>query len=406
MSNILRPGLKQEEKEKNKTLAREAANLPEVQEANKVVEGAGDISDHKGVAIGVTDKAIERGNISTIQGKQIKENINNPEKMQRSIENTIGNKKASLTDSFMESLAFFMPQALGAGIGALFEGSAGALEGASIAGSLAKEKRDYDLQRERLEQTRSNRDKTDITPDFVTEDGEPVFTRETKEGAEFFDRDGNKVTEKVIPIQKYTQEEREKRLKSQFQTKLTEGQLDSAIKATKDFRTNNKESIDQLSKISNLHNLISKNLVTPDQVATFNAKAIFGESRITDEDVKRAGIPLDVFNRFKMDLTAWGTGTLSVEAKKKSQKILDTILKHKKKELEEKAGRQAGSKLLQGRTGLSKKELVEEFMRKAELTKGSVVNSKKPNIAHGTETIRNGKKYRYNSKIGKFQRVR
>lgn len=148
----------EEKEEENKVLAREAAKA--VEEQVKVVEGTGTILDREREANYLTDKAVQRGDISTIQGKQIKESISNPEKLQRDIEDTVDNDKPSVKNSFLESLAFFMPQAIGAGIGALFEGSAGALEGADIAGKMAKEKRDYDLQVENRQMTPYQQEQT------------------------------------------------------------------------------------------------------------------------------------------------------------------------------------------------------------------------------------------------------
>jgi len=339
MSNyVLRPGLKEEE-EKKKVLAREAANLPDVKESNQVVDGFGKINDHKEVAVKFTDEAAKRGDISTIQGKQIKENINNPEKMQRSIENTIGNNKPSLTDSFMESLAFFMPQAIGAGIGALFEGSAGALEGASIAGSLAKEKRDYDLQRVRLEQTRTNRRKRDITPDFVDkETGTPLFTEEQPDGTvKFVDDTGKIYPSSGVKSMREIQEEQSHLNKLERQAKnLDMRERMEVLDSVTEFRKSNDKDLEKIKSMDNVVGLInSNNPITSDQIATFNARGLFDEvGRLSDDDVKRAVPGAKLGIRVKNNISQFIKGDAAPEMKKIAAKLIQFVADRKRSQIE------------------------------------------------------------------------
>lgn len=339
MSNyVLRPGLKEEE-EKKKVLAREAANLPDVKESNQIVDGFGKINDHRKVAVGVTNEAVKRGDISTIQGKQIKENINNPEKMQRSIENTIGNNKPSLTDSFMESLAFFMPQALGAGIGALFEGSAGALEGASIAGSLAKEARDYDLQRERLKQTRSNRRKRDITPDFVDKKtGTPLFTEEQPDGTvKFVDDTGKIYPSSGVKSMREIQEEQSHLNKLERQAKnLDMRERMEVLDSVTEFRKSNDKDLEKIKSMDNVVGLInSNNPITSDQIATFNARGLFDEvGRLSDDDVKRAVPGAKLGIRVKNNISQFIKGDAAPEMKKIAAKLIQFVADRKRSQIE------------------------------------------------------------------------
>jgi polyhydroxyalkanoate synthesis regulator phasin len=339
MSNyVLRPGLKEEE-EKKKVLAREAANLPDVQEANRIVEGAGDISDHREVAVKITDEAAKRGDISTIQGKQIKENINNPEKMQRSIENTIGNKKASLTDSFMESLAFFMPQALGAGIGALFEGSAGALEGASIAGDLAKQKRDYDLQRGQLEARRQQQQRTDITPDYVDkETGTPLFTQEQADGTVKFVDDQGKVYDstKVQSIreremairQKAVGERQSKNLSMQDQRRL-----DARIK---NYSKDLEKEVENIKNIDDLQNLLDSNTSITGLIEFKMAKGIANEVGNLTEDERKVAAQITGFKGNISNIQSYLTSKLSTMQRNEIQRLIDFIRPRAKKRIKSK----------------------------------------------------------------------
>ena len=153
MSKYVLQRPEEEKEEEQKVIAREAVKVAE--EQVKVVEGTGDIADNPAIA----NKIIDRSDMSTMQKKQAREETSNPEKLARSVE-AGSSGQGSVKNSFMESLAFFMPQAIGAGLGALFEGSQGAVAGAEMAGKMAKEKRDYDLQVQNRQMTPYQQEQT------------------------------------------------------------------------------------------------------------------------------------------------------------------------------------------------------------------------------------------------------
>jgi len=172
--------LKELEEEKQGLVSKAVSESEEVKEATQIVEGTGQIADNPKAA----NEIIDRSDMSTIQKTQAKEVTANPERLARSVK--AGNEgTGSLSDSFMESLAFFMPQALGAGIGALFEGSQGALAGADIAGKMAKEKRDFDIQMQNQQMTPYQQEQTRLREEQLKLDKRAEGRRDKQLGLNF-----------------------------------------------------------------------------------------------------------------------------------------------------------------------------------------------------------------------------
>lgn len=89
--------------------------------------------------------------------KSVVKNIAADPNMLRAKQEEIEEKKQSgkelgLVDSFVDSLQFFLPTAIGALVGGIVEGSEGALAGAEAAQKLGDAKREYDLKKQKFGQ--------------------------------------------------------------------------------------------------------------------------------------------------------------------------------------------------------------------------------------------------------------
>lgn len=177
-NNVLPRSNKDEEDEKRELVK---AALAVAEEPARIVDGIGNISDQQKEA----NELIDKSGMSKIQRDQAKESVRNPEKLARDVGDTIDNPKTSIKNSFLESLAFFMPQAIGAGIGAIFEGGQGALAGAEIAGGLAKEKREYDLQVQNRQMTPYQQEQTRLREEQLKLDKEAETRRNKQLGLNF-----------------------------------------------------------------------------------------------------------------------------------------------------------------------------------------------------------------------------
>lgn len=198
--------------------------------------------------------------------QHVKESMYDPMKIVAAIER---NKKAkaeggqsSLKDEFLTSLTFFLPEIIGGAVGSI-GGGEGALQGMQIGGKLGAQFRDYKMKMaDRLAATQ-DRGKVDITANFVTPDGKPLYTRQVGDRVEMIDDTGRTYTKgDAVPLQSYIQAPREKRLSKQFDTsmafkRLQEGKLSEAQV------NSNAEYDNALAAIGRINNLFDSKEVGP-----------------------------------------------------------------------------------------------------------------------------------------------
>jgi len=281
------------------------------------------------------------------------------------------NKKPNVKNSFMEALTFFLPNIVGLAAGGLIGGAEGAVLGEEKGGQLGTGLREYRLKQEELEarklkesESRGSALKLDVTPDFQTKDTkEALFTKQKADGNVGFFKVGT--GEEVAganaeKIQEASMAARETRLTSQAGKNFTQKQAEQGNAYVSKFRTNYKADIDQINQMRVAEDLIDGKQLSPDQLATFNAKVIFQEARITDEDVIRARIPQNLLQRMLNAPESFFTGKITPEEQKAAKKLLNVIMNRKRKILEEAATRSVTPLKLKA-TGLTKDELLFEF---------------------------------------------
>ena len=288
----------------------------------------------------------------------------------------------SVSNNFLEALSFFLPTALGALVGGAIEGTEGAVAGAETATSLGASFRDHQLKKEQMQLKREELElkknkpakpkdmKIDITPEFMSkENKKPLFTRETPSGVEFFDAEGNVYSSDQVVSMKIDQgSKREQRLEAQSKRNFTQKQTEEGIKAIDKFKASNKGDIDQLRNLKMAQTLLDGKQLSSDQLATFNAKTVFGEARITDEDVERAQIPKTLLQEIKDAPEQALSGKLGPEGTKNAQKLL-SILINKKSKLLKKSAKNNATKFRARAAGLSDKELENEFLLAVDINK-------------------------------------
>lgn len=326
----------------------------------------------------------------------------------RSQQDTNEGKQPSVSDQFFEAIGFFMPTIVGGLVGGAMEGSEGALSGAELGMKAGKQFADYKIaqqrRQERLYKLKQKSTKIDITADWVDkETGEPLYTKQKEDGSVALMRGSG---EAVDPASAEMKEERINRIKqaeinSRYEGKRSETQMKFQEDYLKNFRKANEKSVTAVQENKTMQALLSQGAaITGEQIATKNARAIFDEvGRLSDEDVKRAGVPLDVAKRIKNSINEFFTGKADENLREAAIKLLKQVERQKKERLKEIINKQ-GNKARAKRYGLQQKDL-QDYMRLELVVLDDEEEKKKS--PYGDEVTRNGKTYKWNAAKGKYQ---
>ena len=123
----------------------------------------------------IAAKIVKESDLPVAEKDKALRDIQSPNKMVAAVaEGDAPDGSPSIKNQFLDSLAFFMPQAIGMGVGALIEGSAGAVAGYNEAGKMASSYRQYNLDKEKLAQTKASKLKSDVKTFVNAETGTPV----------------------------------------------------------------------------------------------------------------------------------------------------------------------------------------------------------------------------------------
>lgn len=341
----------------------------------------------------ITANAAEESMPENVRRVVVEESGNQDKKIQsiqRSRKAKASGQEPGLKDSFMDAVTFFLPTAIGALGGALFEGTEGAVAGATEATKLSSAFRQHQLKREEIDQKRKEKEadrqqaqsladlkasskeekplKIDITSDLIhKKTGEQLFTRENRKtgGVDVITSDGKTVKASLVADKRLLEaKQRNDRLSAQHGGNVERSQLKAANQFVESFKSSNKEITTQIKQLDLARELISNNQLSKDQLGTFNAKAIFGETRITDEDVARGITSQSILNDIKDSPIEAMSGKLGPERKKASLHLLDIIRKRRVKQLRTSAFKQS-SPLKAKASGFGKdtSPLREEFER-------------------------------------------
>lgn len=321
--------------------------------------------------INTTDKKTINKQVDSFFGedkenaKDVKEDIQNKK--------TGKERKGGPTSQFTEALTFFLPQLLGGLVGGAIGGTEGAVEGSQLAGGsrdaflkhkesqgksqLAQDKFDNQILQKDEDQAALGlgggvKDKVGNNPQFRdTRTGKILFNKTVKGIPGFYDDNDQLVKDDGVSIQRMESLDRNKRntrLENQssrnFKFKsenderdFSRSQTQFRAKAISDFTKFTKDDKTALDNLTQVKKLLSRNMLSSDQLATSNAKAIFGESRITDEDVARADIAVDLLTSIRNAPVEALTGVLGPAKKKAAMKMLNAIQFNRTKELKDKA---------------------------------------------------------------------
>lgn len=123
----------------------------------------------------IAAKIVKESDLPVAEKDKALRDIQSPNKMVAAVaEGDAPDGSPGIKSQFLDSLAFFMPQAIGMGVGALIEGSAGAVAGYNEAGKMASSYRQYNLDKEKLAQTKASKLKSDVKTFVNAETGTPV----------------------------------------------------------------------------------------------------------------------------------------------------------------------------------------------------------------------------------------
>ena len=123
----------------------------------------------------IAAKIVKESDLPVAEKDKVLRDIQSPTKMSAAVaEGDAPDGSPSIKSQFLDSLAFFMPQAIGLGVGALIEGSEGAVAGYNEAGKMASSYRQYNLDKEKLAQTKASKLKSDVKTFVNAETGTPV----------------------------------------------------------------------------------------------------------------------------------------------------------------------------------------------------------------------------------------
>jgi hypothetical protein len=254
-------------------------------------------------------------------------------------------KELGLVDSFLDSLTFFLPTALGAAIGGAFEGSEGAVAGAQQATALAQAKREFDLKQEELsikrlkelkEGSALDLDKTANFQHKVT--GEPIW-QGVKEGNRgvLVDSRGNEIDPKdVVDIGTARARENQTSIDRRHYSGKSDRQnrvIDSAFKGFVN-RTDIMSMRESRLEIQRLKKLLdSGKPITEGFISTWVAKGLQGQAgMLSDKDVIRAKIPINVGQSAISAVKEFFAGDMS-DSKKRAAKELFKVMSDTNEEL-------------------------------------------------------------------------
>ena len=332
--------------------------LDPVQETKRVVESkGGPVVGNMGVHVkdNVDKRSLNMDNIESSAAK--------------SEQAQLEGKQVGIDDKFMSALGFFLPAVIGGLVGQQTgEGGMGVRLGLQASGAYHKAKNAHEeLQlKKKLAEEKANKKgqaKVDITPDFYdTKSGNPVFSRQTENGAEFIDDKGNVVSsDQVKSLRERQSEGRQKSVQSRHQERMTDGFM-------KTWRKKADPDIEGIKNIDSITNLIdSDSPITTAQVATFNARALFKEvGRLSDDDVKRAVVGLPLYKKVKNDMHQYMKGTMTDEVKKITKELLRVAKVHQKKVVRNLVEKGMAPHRIKT-SGLSKEEYREALMMNAEV---------------------------------------
>lgn len=332
---------------RKKLLLQQAVTEKKSEELAQKVQGAEVVASNPVAA----SKIVNESDAPEAVKKQVKTDLQSPEKISQSLQRSEAAKEQgkapSIKDQFIESLTFFLPQIGGAIIGGLLGGSDAAIAGADEGGKLGKSFRDFKvkqqelaLEEEKIKGAGAKTPKSDITPDFVLKDtGEPVFSTQDANGnAIFVNQFGKQVDARQLQsVSAFDNIARQEAIDKRFKENRTESQFKSTDRYLNNFSSSDsvkkaKSSIQDSGVILDL--IESRQPITADQVAVFNARGLFNEvGRLSDDDVKRAGIPLDLWKRNKNNLVQFFKGDMDDDTRKVASRLLRKVISLKQEQL-------------------------------------------------------------------------
>jgi hypothetical protein len=281
-------------------------------------------------------------------------------------------KQPNVKDSFFEAVSFFLPTIIGGAVGSIIGGDEGLVEGAKMGEKAGTGYAKY----KQAKQAKAVKQKVDITPEWVDKDtGEPRFTKQVGGMAKFIDENGKVVSAKSVEnMSSRDARDREERLKNQSGKSFTNKEIQRATTIVKKFGDKYKDSKKQVMQLDLASTLVKNGALSRDQLATFNAGAIFQEQRKTDEDVARAVTSQSVLNEiFDRPIEAL-SGKLGPRRKVEAQRVFK-IIKSKLTNQVIKSAQEYASPLKVRSSGLSKSELVDEFLAEVGMKRSRKLDS-------------------------------
>tara|TARA_R110000803_G_scaffold54133_2_gene110797 strand:+ start:12 stop:1643 length:1632 start_codon:yes stop_codon:yes gene_type:complete len=269
-------------------------------------------------------------NMQQHEKEEGKKDLENPERFIGAVAaGSDPEKKPSVKNQFMEGLAFFAPNLIGMGIGALIEGSEGAVAGAEQGGKLGQGFRDFQLKREEqlAKQNKVAERKVDITPDsYDTVTGEQVFTREDgKGGVENFLASGEIIKGKRVKknLEKEgarRQSETNQRQQNYIEEKKS-GRVDKAIDQFSNKHEKTKSGIDSANNL--ISALESGQPISSGMVQNSSARNVFNEvGTMSEGDVQRSDVPVDMIDSVKNKMSEAVMGKLGKGKQQAALKLL------------------------------------------------------------------------------------
>lgn len=258
------------------------------------------------------------GELNNKQAQKVKENLNNPQKMEELTNKPDG--KLSVSDNFTKAMTFFAPQILGGLAGALFEGTEGAIAGIEEGGKA----RDAFIAYNQSEKELALKEQSELrkgSPD-------PMELQRLQQA------------EQRLEMQKANLEldkQRNKDLNVDRELRREERDLNRAISAKQAFAKKPEvvKLKEGLSVLNEMEDIITQ---APEiAVGTIPAKiarGIAGEVGVlTDKDIERANISPSFIRNLKRGGARFLTGQLPEQDVQDLQKVINAIRSSKKIQL-------------------------------------------------------------------------